>query len=130
MPGFAHFVSIMLRGNMAAWKDFEEFVVTRCLFADLVPGTAEWVPYVWRCVLLTRTQTELSHVLHVSYVCSRMIHAFPMKEYIVDFANRATQEWVHSWDVVHACQCRERLWHGWRTWTRPTQAITEIAPSR
>jgi hypothetical protein len=118
MPGFAHVLSV-LRGSMAAclipgspllergcslhacitflgnlpWKEFEQFVVTHGLFADLVPDTALWVPYGWRCVLLTRTQTELSHVLHVPYVCSRMIHASPMQEYIVEFANRATQEW-------------------------------------
>ena len=68
-------------------------MATHCLFAELVPGSALWVPYGWRCVLLTWTQTELSHVLHVPYVCSRMILASPMKDFTVDFAKRATHEW-------------------------------------
>ena len=38
-------------------------------------------------------QTELSHALHVPYVCLRMILASPMKDFIVDFAKRATHEW-------------------------------------
>jgi len=118
MPRFAFFLSV-LRGSMVAclilgsallergcslhasvtflgnlsWNEFEKFVITHCLFADLVPGNALWVPYGWICVLLTRTLMDLSHALHVPYVCSRMIHDCPMKQQIVEFAKRATQEW-------------------------------------
>ena len=118
MAGFGHFLS-MLRGSMVTclilgqplfergcslhaciaflgnmtMKEFEDFVVKHCVFAELEPGTALWVPYGWRCVLLTRTQTELSHILHVPYVCSRMILSSATKDETLEFAKRATQEW-------------------------------------
>ncbi|MFM7986907.1 MAG: hypothetical protein ACKPKO_47095, partial [Candidatus Fonsibacter sp.] len=74
-------------------NDFEQFVLTQCLVADLMPGKALWVPYGWRCVLLTRTHMALSHALRVPYVCSRMIHASAMKDRGVEYAKRVVHDW-------------------------------------
>ena len=118
LPGVGHFLSVQ-RGDMVAcvipasplmergcsmhecvtflcnlpWKTFEAVVFTHCLYAELLPGQALWVPYGWRCVLLTRTGTAISHVLHVPYVCTRMLQTNAVKHDIVAFAKQATQEW-------------------------------------
>ena len=74
------------------WKAFESLVITHCLFVELVTGRALWVPYGWLCVLLSRTAMYISHVLHVPYVCTRMLQAAACKDEIVAFAKLATQE--------------------------------------
>ena len=78
------------------WHDFQTFLVTHCLFADLVPGRALWVPYGWRCILLTRTPNDESHVLHVPYVCARMVQDATKKDDIVAFAKQAVVEWANT----------------------------------
>ncbi|WP_353239605.1 hypothetical protein [Limnohabitans sp.] len=121
MSGFGHFLSVQ-RGDMLAcvlpaspllergctmhncvsflaqlqWHDFHTFLVTHCLFADLVPGRALWVPYGWRCILLTRTPNDESHVLHVPYVCARMVQEAAKKDDIVAFAKQAVVEWANT----------------------------------
>ena len=118
VPGFGHFLSVH-RGDMVAcviplspllergcsmhecvtflchlpWKTLEAFVFTHCLYAELLPGRALWVPYGWRRVLLTRTAASISHVLHIPYVCTRMLQTATFKAEIVAFAKQATQEW-------------------------------------
>ena len=118
VPGVGHFLSVQ-RGDMVAcviplspllergcsmhecvtflchlpWKTLEAFVCTHCLYAELLPGRALWVPYGWRRVLLTRTATSISHVLHIPYVCTRMLQTATFKAEIVAFAKQATQEW-------------------------------------
>ena len=125
LPGFAHFLSVV-RGSMVTclilastllergcsirgcmtfldqlpWKEFESFIVTHALLAELLPGRALWVPYGWRCILLTRSQMDVSHALHIPYVSARMLHASAMKDAIVEFAKEAT----HEWGAIMACE--------------------------
>jgi hypothetical protein len=73
-------------------KNFDSFVMTHCLFAELLPGRALWIPYGWRCVLLTRAQLSVSHALHIPYVSTRMLQASACKNDIITFAEQAMQE--------------------------------------
>ena len=119
VPGFGHFLSAQ-RGDMLAcvipceplmergssmkdaltflcnwpWSDFEKFMYTHCLFADVTPGCALWIPYGWRCVLLTRTNLSVSHVLHIPYVCTRMLRAAHRCDDILDYAMQAAHDWA------------------------------------
>ena len=72
---------------------------TQCLFADLTPGYALWIPYGWRCVLLTRTNLSVSHVLHIPYVCTRMLRAAHRSEEIVEYAMQAAHDWASNMGV-------------------------------
>ena len=118
MPGLGHFLSVQ-RGDMVACvvpaapllergcsmhacvtfmcdlpsKNFESFVMTHCLFAELLPGRALWIPYGWRCILVTRTQMQYSHVLHIPYVSTRMLQENQSKNDIIIFAKQAMHEW-------------------------------------
>ena len=100
MAGFGHFLSVQ-RGDMLAclipasaivergatletcamflthmsWKGFDMFVTKHCQFANLIAGRALWVPYGWRCLVLSRTITSHSHALHIPYVNARMLLA-------------------------------------------------------
>ena len=73
-------------------KTFETYVIEQCLFAELVPGRALWVPYGWRSVLLTRTQVHYSHALHIPCVSARMLQASACKHNIITIAKQAMQE--------------------------------------
>ena len=62
----------------------------------LNPGRALWVPYGWRCILVSRTTSSHSHVLHSPYVNARMLLASPFKEDIT-CADSSKREWsVHT----------------------------------
>ena len=65
---------------------------THCLFADITPGYALWILYGWRCVLLTRTNLSVSHVLHIPYVCTRMLRASRRSEEILQYATQAAHD--------------------------------------
>ena len=118
VPGFAHILCAQ-RGDMLAclipgepaiergstlascvtflsllpWKDFQDFMRTHSLFAKIVPGRALWVPYGWRCILVTREQLSHSHALHIPYINTRMLCSSLLKVEILNFAKRANREW-------------------------------------
>ena len=66
-----------------------------CQFAYLVPNRALWVPYGWRCIVLTRSTLHHSHALYVPYINTRMLMTCPLKEEIIAYGKRANQEWGH-----------------------------------
>ena len=127
MPGVGHFLRVQ-RGDMVAClvpasallergcsmhasvtfmcelpvKSFESFVFTHCIFAELVPGRALWIPYGWRCVLLTRTQMSVSHALHIPYVSTRMLQASACKNEILRVPSRPCRNGAAVW-ASHAC---------------------------
>ena len=67
--------------------------MTHCLLAELLPGRALWIPYGWRCVLVTRTQMQYSHVLHMPSVSTRMLQENQSNNDIITFAKQAMHEW-------------------------------------
>ena len=105
VSGFGHFLSVQ-RGDMLAclippepildrgadtftavsflaqvpWMDFESFIDTYCLFANLLPGRALWVPYGWRADLTPLPADTHSHVLYVPYTGTRMLLATTLKK--------------------------------------------------
>ena len=74
-------------------NSFQGFVMTHCLFAELLPGCALWIPYGWRCILVTRTQVQYSHVFHIPYVSTRMLQESQSKNYMIIFAKQAMHGW-------------------------------------
>ena len=154
-PGFGHCLSVQ-RGDMVAclipaslltergstmhdcvtfmcelpWKSCEELVLTNCLFAELVPGHALWVPYGWRCVLLTRTATTISHVLHIPYACTRMLQAAASKKDILVFAKQATADWSSSMGCEPSLLWRKRHRIGLTMWPRWMTTLQLLRPSR
>ena len=47
-------------------------------------------------MLLSRAPTSISHVLHIPYVCTRMLQTNLAKSEIVAFAKQAAQEWSNT----------------------------------
>jgi len=84
-----------------SWKEFDKFMTKHCEFATLTPGRALWVPYGWRCILVPRTTSSHSHVLHIPYVNARMLLACPLKEEVIAFAKNSTREWSVLMNMPH-----------------------------
>ena len=118
LPGFGHFL-IAQRGGMLAcliplesliergceisngikfvtqlsWKDFGQFAATQLPFANIEVCHALWVPYGWRCILMSRSTSSICHALHIPYVSAKMVVTSPRKGTLVTLAKVAMHEW-------------------------------------
>ena len=101
------------------------FVAKHCQFANLIAGRGLWVPYGWRCLLLSRTITSHSHALHISYVNARMLLASPVKDEIIAFARNATREWSVHMNVPHCLATAKEA----DTWLDKVATNEDVAPS-
>jgi hypothetical protein len=75
-------------GHRATWK----IMHSHCLFADITPAYALWIPYGWRCVLLTRTILSVITFLHIPFVQTRMLRASRRSEQILQYAMQAAHD--------------------------------------
>ena len=65
---------------------------SHCLFADITPAYALWIPYGWRCVLFHTYNLVRYHVLHIPFVQTRMLRASRRSEQILQYAMQAAHD--------------------------------------